>query len=477
MKIHRLKLFFILGVISLSISSDAFSASNKPTDKCDWEKDSSCTSLSDDIICVRKKAVTDWKKYLKLKSGKDKCSDCSKINSHTMTLDTGGADIRVPGVYRMTRTCKASRPKLKDDKSTANITVVEVGSVSEDKNEILKDSDDTITITAKPNPTGEEMSSIEWELQFNDGDWESVSGGETVTLAGSEEVGKYKYKARNGSGDTWKESSIVYVKECIVTTKRLHVNSDWTVQSDVLENNGYNYECDVSGLSSLDWRTWSASYGKADGTIENKSNSNFSTTYNWRINFGAVPDGVGNSSVSCMMNCDNGEGSSDDDEIDVIVHRPKELINEVNPTYHRDVSGWKYKGPLGAAGDSATNLTFTFTTSPSKTTNFTIDSGSVTVNAAIVSACLNFKPGTARQLSTTNSRSATVNNVSPGNWYGFWLIVEELRGSADIKLWSADGTSQDGGSITTTDYEFAGAPGSQACSSRKDCSSYPPEDN
>lgn len=103
------------------------------------------------------------------------------------------------------------------DTATCTVYVVEVASVSQDKTVACTDED--ITFTATPTPSGKPLGCIEWQKRYRAnsgaswGTWASASGGDNTAVLNTSTAGYYQYRARNGAGDTWKESSEVKITD------------------------------------------------------------------------------------------------------------------------------------------------------------------------------------------------------------------------------------------------------------------------
>jgi len=112
------------------------------------------------------------------------------------------------------------------------VKVIGVSSVSEDKTKACVNED--ITFTANPSPSGP-LDCINWEKRYKPdiasawGSWTSVTGGDPDAVLNTSTAGYYQYRARNGSDDTWKESSQV----SIVTVDKLQYNDPDTGYTDI----------------------------------------------------------------------------------------------------------------------------------------------------------------------------------------------------------------------------------------------------
>jgi len=74
-----------------------------------------------------------------------------------------------------------------------------------------------LTFTAHVCPSGEPLDCIEWQKSHRAystdpwGAWAAASGGDNTAVLNTDTPGFYKYRAKNGSDDAWKESSVVTV--------------------------------------------------------------------------------------------------------------------------------------------------------------------------------------------------------------------------------------------------------------------------
>ena len=74
-----------------------------------------------------------------------------------------------------------------------------------------------LTHAANANPSGKPLGCIEWEKCYRQnstdpwGYWDTASGGDNTAVLNTDTPGFYKYRARNGSDDSWKISSVVTV--------------------------------------------------------------------------------------------------------------------------------------------------------------------------------------------------------------------------------------------------------------------------
>jgi len=117
-----------------------------------------------------------------------------------------------------TFTCTGTDSVNPPDSYTKTVKICNVTSLSPDKTAIMKSGSENITITVSLYCILPAGGQIEWQRKFNDGStWTGISGPTQTerTLASSESVGKYKYRARviGNTGDVgWKESGdlIVY---------------------------------------------------------------------------------------------------------------------------------------------------------------------------------------------------------------------------------------------------------------------------
>jgi len=101
------------------------------------------------------------------------------------------------------------------------IVVYKVAKVTGSPVVIQKDGEKNITVTAILEPECEGL--VEWQRKRDNGRWEPVEGvGKTVTLLSTEDVGKYKYRARpkgSNKDEDWVESEHLYIVDLkIITT-------------------------------------------------------------------------------------------------------------------------------------------------------------------------------------------------------------------------------------------------------------------
>ena len=122
-----------------------------------------------------------------------------------------------PGKYRIELWVEDDDYASCDENDTDEcyVYVIEVASVTVD--ETIAAVNETVTFTAHPNPSGCPLDCIQWQKAYRKnstsswGAWESASGGDNTAQLNTSTSGLYKYRARNGSGDTWKESDEVTV--------------------------------------------------------------------------------------------------------------------------------------------------------------------------------------------------------------------------------------------------------------------------
>jgi len=103
------------------------------------------------------------------------------------------------------------------DNETCQVYSIAVTSVNQDKT--LACINEDVTFTAHANPSGKSLGCIEWQKRYRAnsgdswGDWGSASGGDNTAVLNTGTAGYYQYRARNGSEDSWKESSVVTIVE------------------------------------------------------------------------------------------------------------------------------------------------------------------------------------------------------------------------------------------------------------------------
>ncbi len=101
------------------------------------------------------------------------------------------------------------------DTDTCTVYVVKVNDVEEDKTLACVDED--ITFTANSFPSDKSLGCIQWQKNYRQnstdpwGNWVIASGGDNTAVLNTNTPGFYKYRARNGSDDSWKQSSVVTV--------------------------------------------------------------------------------------------------------------------------------------------------------------------------------------------------------------------------------------------------------------------------
>lgn len=180
--------------------------------------------------------------------------------------------------------------------------LIKVASADPDVTAILKDSGDSIAITANPDPADESFHEVEWQRKKDDGSWEDLSDTEdSVTLDDSEE-GVYEFQARHGPDDSWVGSGEVHVVKAEITG----------VSGSVLEGTeGPDIELELTpdtvSSSSISW-TWKV---KGGGSVGWNPNVNFDSPSSLETGVGtakwfADPDDSENCSASCtyVINCD-----------------------------------------------------------------------------------------------------------------------------------------------------------------------------
>lgn len=115
------------------------------------------------------------------------------------------------GKYQIKAACKDSEQK-------EDFHVVAVERVDVDKTAVCVESD--VTITAKSDPNNKDMDCIEWQKRHKAksgdswGAWEdadSTQDDPAKVILNTEDSGLYQYQARDGSGDTWKQSSEIEI--------------------------------------------------------------------------------------------------------------------------------------------------------------------------------------------------------------------------------------------------------------------------
>lgn len=197
---------------------------------------------------------------------------------------------------------------------TCEWVLIEVASVDPDSTAILKDSGDSITITATPDPDDESFHNVEWQRIKDDGSPEDLSDtGDSVTLDDSSE-GVYEFQARHGPDDSWVGSGEVYVVKAEITG----------VSGSVLEGTeGPDIELELTpdtvSSSSISW-TWKV---KGGGSVGWNPNVNFDSPSSLETGVGmakwfADPDDSEDCSASCtyVINCDLSiEGASFSDVV------------------------------------------------------------------------------------------------------------------------------------------------------------------
>lgn len=119
---------------------------------------------------------------------------------------------------------KTSNPK------TLTLTVVGIGSVTTSDTNVCAGQE--VTFTAVSTPAGKTMNCLEWQVRWKDpeaqtwGNWSTIGSGNPAVFS-STTAGYVQYRARNGSGDTWKVSAQVTV----VDVAKIQYNdrdSGWT---------------------------------------------------------------------------------------------------------------------------------------------------------------------------------------------------------------------------------------------------------
>jgi hypothetical protein len=103
------------------------------------------------------------------------------------------------------------------------VCVIRAESVTQDKTSAC--INETVTFTATTYPLYKTLGCAEWEKSYREnitdswGSWTAVSGGGNTAILNTDTPGYYKYRVRNGSSDSWKESSeVTVIRAKIIST-------------------------------------------------------------------------------------------------------------------------------------------------------------------------------------------------------------------------------------------------------------------
>jgi hypothetical protein len=135
------------------------------------------------------------------------------------------------------------------------IVVYKVAKVTGSPVVIQKDGEKNITVTAILEPECEGL--VEWQRKRDNGRWEPLEVvGKTVTLLSTEDVGKYKYRARAKGSDKdedWVESENLYVVELKIL--RTSGMANYGTMADGVGNVDFKIFGEPSSLkaSKYDW--------------------------------------------------------------------------------------------------------------------------------------------------------------------------------------------------------------------------------
>ena len=138
------------------------------------------------------------------------------------------------------------------------IVVYKVAKVTGSPVVIQKDGEKNITVTAILEPECEGL--VEWQRKRDNGRWEPLEVvGKTVTLLSTEDVGKYKYRARAKGSDKdedWIESENLYIVKLKILASYNGVKTDFGIMEDGRQGVQFEIEGIPSALVPLSKYNW-----------------------------------------------------------------------------------------------------------------------------------------------------------------------------------------------------------------------------
>lgn len=389
-------------------------------------------------------------------------------------FDSSGGDLKA-GVYTITLDIKGYNKKEKDwarasDKQSESdrsvtVTVVEVDHLEYRHEDCLTFTvgnptisvGTKLTIKAVPNPeTSWPSGTPIWTII------EKPSGSSvTAPPKGSQspeiifdKKGIYKIKASCGVSFA---TIRIIVKELAINIIGIHPDGQLKVLPNLLENENYTSTISLTGGSSNDFGTVTWRYAKASGQIEADSDWGWMATTRWTKTWETdkvdkAPAKVWNYISWYKVDVDNGEGDTDWDLKNIVVHREWEV--DLSPSWNH--VGWDNEWQhfdTCQSGDSvkqSVTVNEIWTVKYSLTSSSKISAGAESVLKVELGFSQTFGIAYSISIGLGYDRTISIPTTPAEKYWGVFWRIEIQDKTCNVYKWDKYGNKTDDGTLTIT---------------------------